>query len=70
MEARFGLVHAFSSDFTGKFKISHTGYLDAVLKLKLNEKVTAGFTTGLNIASIPSARANSLPVGLSFDLKL
>ena len=68
--ARFGLIHAFSPDFTGKFKVNNNGYLDAVLKLRLNDRVTVGFASGLDLKGIPEAKSRALPVGLSFDLKL
>lgn len=68
--ARFGLIHNFHPDLVGKFKVNHLGYLDAVLKLRLNSSVTAGFVTGLNLKGITDAKSKALPVGLSFDLKL
>jgi hypothetical protein len=68
--ARFGLTHAFSPDFTGKFKVDHGGKLDAVLKLKMNESLTAAFTTGIDLKSIANEKIRPLPIGLSFDLKL
>jgi hypothetical protein len=64
------LIHAFSPDFTGKFKVSQSGYLDAVFKARLNERVNVGFATGLDLHNITKEKSKALPVGLSFDLKL
>jgi len=70
LEARFGLQHTFSSDLTGKFRVNHLGFADAVLKLKLSQSVTANFSTGLDLKGITAPKAKQLPVGFTFDLKL
>jgi hypothetical protein len=71
--SEFTLTHKDNSvgaRVTGKFKVDHGGKLDAVLKLKMNESLTAAFTTGIDLKSIANEKTRPLPIGLSFDLKL
>ena len=70
VEARLGLLHRFSDDTQGKFKVNHNGYVDAVLKHKLNSWVTANLATGFSVKGIVAEqKAKKLPFGLSLDFK-
>jgi hypothetical protein len=71
VEARLGLSHKFNADSSGKFKINHLGYADAVLKHKINDSVTATLATGFSLKGVVAEqKVNKLPIGLGFDIKL
>lgn len=70
LEARFGLTHKFNDDSSAKFKVNHHGYLDALLKHRINNNVTAVLTSGFSLKSvIAEQKTKSLPLGLSLDIK-
>ena len=71
VQARLGFLHRFNSDTTGKFKVNEIGQVNAVLKHKINSSITATFATGFSLKGIiAEQKSKSLPVGLSFDIKL
>ena len=70
VDARFGFQHVFSPDLTGKFKVSHQGHADALLKFRLSDQVSAAVSTNTNLRGYTEGKNTALPVGLSFDLKL
>jgi len=71
LDATLGYQHRFNSDSSAKLKVNHHGYLDAVLKHKLSSAATLGVTTGYNLKNaVAEKKGNSLPFGLSLDLKL
>jgi len=68
MEARFGLTHKFDDNATGKIKFNHAGQIDAALKYKFSEAVTASVTTGMQVRDVPAAKGKTLPVGFGLNL--
>jgi hypothetical protein len=52
VEARFGLNHKFTDDYSGKLKVNHKGHIDGALKFKICDIATAVVTTGMDIQSI------------------
>lgn len=68
--ARLGLQHKFNDDSTGKIKISEKGCLDALLKHRINNNVTATFATGTCLKGIiAEQKAKQFPIGVGLDLK-
>lgn len=49
VEARLGLSHKFDDNTTGKIKVNNNGTVDALLKHKLSEVVTASVVTSVNV---------------------
>jgi hypothetical protein len=71
VSANIGLSHKFNDDTSAKFKIDRDGQVNTLLKHKLNNSLTASVTTGFNLTTIVAkSTTQSLPLGLSFDLKL
>lgn len=71
LEARFGLSHKFNDDSSAKFKINHHGFLDAVLKHKINNYITASAVTGFSLkAVVAEQKTKSLPLGIALDIKI
>jgi hypothetical protein len=71
LEARLGLSHKYNDETSGKFKVNQNGWVDAVLKHKVNSAVTVSLATGFGLKSIiADQKAKVLPVGLAFDIKL
>lgn len=71
IEAKLGVAHKFNGETSGKFKVNQDGHLDAVLKHKINDQITAAFVTGMSLKTIVATQKHKfLPVGLSFDLKI
>lgn len=71
VEARLGLANKFNDDTTGKFKVNNHGYVDALLKHKVNNSVTASLATGFSLKGIIADQsAKKLPIGLCFDVKI
>lgn len=69
--ASLGLAQKFNNDTQGKFKVNDNGYVDALLKHRINDTVTASLATGFSLKSIVAdQKIKRIPVGLSFDLKL
>jgi hypothetical protein len=51
--------------------VNQDGHLDAVLRHKINDQITAAFVTGVSLKTIVATQKHKfLPVGLSFDLKI
>jgi hypothetical protein len=71
LDARLGLWHKFNDDTSSKVKVNHHGFLDALIKHRVNGNVTVIATTGFNLrAVVAEQKAKSLPLGLALDLKL
>lgn len=70
VEAKLGVSHKFNDATSGKFKIDQAAKVDAVLKHKYNETVTASLATGFDLnAVVSSSKSKKFPVGLAFDFK-
>ena len=68
---RLGLSHKFNEDTSAKVKVNDKGYLDAVLKHKINNFVTASVATGACLRSIiAEQKSKQLPIGVAFDIKI
>jgi hypothetical protein len=52
LEARLGMTHKFSDDVTGKIKANNVGKIDAALKFKVSDVMTASVTSGLCVTNI------------------
>jgi len=71
VEAKLGLSHKFDDFTTGKIKANNNGTVDALLKHKVSEVVTASVVTSINVKDFANQKSRSpLPLGFSFDLKL
>jgi len=70
LEAKLGLTHKFDDNNTGKIKVNHEGKVDALLKHKCCESVTAVAVTSINVKDFANQKGKNLPLGVSFDLKL
>ena len=70
VEAKLGVSHKFNDSTSGKFKIDQAAKVDAVLKHKYNDTVTASLATGFDLNGIvSSSKSKKFPVGLAFDFK-
>jgi hypothetical protein len=71
VEAKLGLSHKFDDNTSGKIKVNNNGTVDALLKHKLSEVVTASVVTSVNVKDFANQKSRSpLPLGIAFDLKL
>jgi len=69
--ATLGLAHKFNNDTSGKVKVNDNGYVDTLLKHKLNDSVTASLAGGFSLRTLVSeSKIKKIPLGLAFDLKL
>jgi hypothetical protein len=70
LAAKLGVSQKFNDATSGKFKVDNQGQVDAVLKHKYNETVTASLATGFSFRGIvASGKSKAFPVGLAFDFK-
>jgi hypothetical protein len=70
LEARFGLLHKFNDDSSAKLKVNHNGYLDALIKHRVNSNLTFILTSGFNLKHVvQESKSKSLPIGIGFDIK-
>ena len=70
-EATLGLAHKFNNETSGKVKVNDNGYVDTLLKHKLNDSVTASLASGFSLRTIVAdSKIKKIPLGLAFDLKL
>jgi Eukaryotic porin len=68
--AKVGVSQKFNDSTSGKFKVDQDGRVDAVLKHKYNETVTASLATGFNFSQLVNdSKTKAFPVGLAFDFK-
>lgn len=68
--AKVGATQKFNDATSGKFKLDNEGKVDAVLKHKYNDTVTASLATGFNLMGIVAEnKSKGFPVGLAFDFK-
>lgn len=68
--AKVGVSQKFNDATSGKFKIDQEGKVDAVLKHKYNDTVTASLTTGFNFKGVVAdQKSKAFPTGLAFDFK-
>jgi hypothetical protein len=68
--AKVGATQKFNDATSGKFKLDNEGKVDAVLKHKYNDTVTASLATGFNLMGIVAVnKSKAFPVGLAFDFK-
>jgi hypothetical protein len=52
-------------------KVNQAGYLDVALKHKVNNVLTLGLVSGLNLKRLVAEnKSGALPLGLSLDFKL
>lgn len=71
LTARVGFLHRFNDDTTGKFKVDQNGYLNGLLRHRINNNVTAIVSSGLSLKSVVAEqKTQSLPIGVSLDIKL
>lgn len=71
MSGNLGLFHRFNADTSAKFKVGHTGLVDALLKHKYNESVNVTFATGFDLNGfVKDAKTEKFPIGIQFDLKI
>ena len=68
--AKLGLLHKFDDNTSGKVKFDQTGKIDALLKHKFSDVVTASAVTSINVKDFAAGKSHTLPLGLAFDLKL
>jgi len=68
--AKLGLDHKFDDNTSGKVKVDQTGKIDALLKHKFSDVVTASAVTSINVKDFSTGKSRTLPLGLGFDLKL
>lgn len=70
VEARLGVTHKFNDATSGKFKIDQNARVDAVLKHKYNDTLTASLASNFDLgAVVASSKSKKFPVGLAFDFK-
>ena len=68
--AKVGVTQKINDATSGKFKVDQDGKVDAVLKHKYNDTVTASLATGFNFKGIVAEqKSKAFPVGLAFDFK-
>ena len=68
--AKVGVWQKFNDATQGKFKLDNEGKVDAVLKHKYNDTVTASLATGFQLKGIVAEnKSKSFPIGLAFDFK-
>jgi hypothetical protein len=68
--AKVGVFQKFNDATSGKFKVDQEGKLDAVLKHKYNDTVTASLATGFSFRNlVAEQKTKAFPVGLAFDFK-
>jgi len=71
VDFRLGLNQKLNDDTSAKLKVNHNGYVDVLLKHKLNNVLTLGLVSGVNLKRIVSEhKSSALPLGLSLDFKL